>query len=45
MFHVVVRIEVKPEKLESFLELVHVDAVGGRRGVPREGTWAETRAC
>ena len=31
MFHVVVRIEVKPEKLESFLELVHVDAVGTRK--------------
>ena len=31
MFHVVVRIEVKPEKLESFLELVNVDAVGTRK--------------
>ena len=31
MFHVVVRIEVKAEKLESFLELVNVDAVGTRK--------------
>ena len=31
MFHVVVRIDVKPEKLEAFLELVNIDAVGTRQ--------------